>query len=307
VTIFLSFRLTESYAIAGMMLLPWLMLPISAALIVAPWKLWRPLPEPGRSDRSGKFIRIAFAWLFISFAMLLLLPVYQVVSDIAFSHAYYGAIRHAITVGFISMMIVGMAAKVVPTLRGIAPEQLPALWLPFVLVNVGCALRVTLQTGTDWHPLFFNLVGISGVLEWTALAIWAGHLAMVMLGLGRYRPSPIAAWGPAPQHIQPDHRVAAVLHWHPQLEPVFVAHGFDLIRNPVLRRTVARQVSLQQACRMKHVDLDAFLAALNDHREAEQRSADAQPDTCHVQTAAPSSVTVAGADAKRTPQSVRSH
>jgi len=307
VALFLTFRLTESYTVAGMMLLPWLMLPIGAALIVVPWKLWRPLPEPGRSDRSGKFIRIAFTWLFISFAMLLLLPVYQVVSGIAFSHAYYGAIRHAITVGFISMMIVGMASKVVPTLRGIAPEQLPALWMPFVLLNVGCALRVSFQIGTDWHPLLFNLVGVSGVLEWTALAIWAGHLAMVMLGFGRYRPSPNAAWGPAPQRIQPDHRVAGVLHWYPQLEPVFIQHGFDLIGNPVLRRTVARQVSLRQACRMKHVDLDAFLAALNDHRHAPQQSADAQPDVCHVQAAVPISLTVAGADTKRTPQTLRSH
>jgi len=270
-SLFLTFRLTGSHAAAGAMLVPWLLLPIGAGLIVVPWKLWRPLPETlarsGRGDRSGKFIRIAFGWLFMSFGMLLLLPVYQVISDIPFSHAYYGAIRHAITVGFISMMIVGMAAKVVPTLRGIGPEKLPALWLPFVLINLGCLLRVGFQIGTDWHPALFKLVGVSGMLEWTGLAIWASHLAAVMLGIGRYAQGE-SNWGPTPERIAPDQRVAAVLHWHPELEPVFVEHGFDLIRNPVLRRTVARQVSLAQVCRMKAVDLDAFLDVLNDRRSA---------------------------------------
>ncbi len=271
-TLFLTFRLTGSHAAAGGMALPWLLLPIGAGLIVVPWKLWRPLPEAlagaGRCDRSGKFIRIAFAWLFVSFAMLMLLPVYQMVSGIAFSHAYYGAIRHAITVGFISMMIVGMAAKVVPTLRGIGPEKLPSLWLPFVLINIGCLLRVGFQIGTDWHPAFFKLVGVSGVLEWTGLAIWAGHLVAVMLGMGRYRDTGATTWGPAPDRIAPEHRVAAVLHWHPELDPIFVDHGFDLIRNPVLRRTIARQISLAKVCQMKAVALDPFINELNQPRES---------------------------------------
>lgn len=178
-SLFLTFRLTGSHAAAGAMLLPWLMLPIAAGMIVLPWRLWNPLPEPGR---GGKFIRMAFLWLFVSFGMLLLLPVYQVISGIPFSHAYYGAIRHGITVGFISMMIVGMSSTIVPVVRGIAPGQLPSLWLPFALINLGCLVRVVFQIGTDWHPMFFTLVGISGMLEWTGLAFWACHLAMLMLG-----------------------------------------------------------------------------------------------------------------------------
>ena len=163
-------------------------------------------------------------------------------------------------------MIVGMGAKVVPTLRGVGPEKLPALWLPFVLINVGCLVRVAFQVLTDWDPTFFKLVGVSGVLEWTGLAAWAMHLAAVMLGLGRYRAETAAGWGPTPSRIAPDHKVAAVLAWHPELDNVFIEHGFDLIRSVLLRHTVARQVSLRQACRMKHRDLDRFVAALNRAR-----------------------------------------
>ncbi len=266
VGLLLAYRLTGRIEAAYALLVPWLLLPLGVGLIVGPWRLWRPLPEPGRSDRSGKFLRAAFAWLFVSFAMLLLLPVYQAANGSEFSHAYYGAIRHAITVGFISMMIVGMAAKVVPTLRGIEPGKLPALGPTFVLLNVGCLWRVSSQVLTDWAPSAFLLTGISGVLEWTALALWAGHLCAVMLGWGRYRPSAAADWGPPPERLGPEHRVAAVLAWHPELEPVFVEHGFEAIRNPVLRRTVARQVSLQQVCRMKGVHLERFLETLERSR-----------------------------------------
>ncbi len=266
VSLFLAYRLTEAHAYAAGLLLPWSMLLLGAGLIVIPWKLWQPLPEPGRSDRSAKFIRIAFAWLFVALVMLLLLPVYQMISGIVFSHAYYGAVRHAITVGFISMMIVGMGAKVVPTLRGIEASGLPRLWLPFVLLNLGCAMRVVFQIGTDWHPAFFKLVGFSGLLEWTALLLWSLHLAAIMLNRGRYRQSDEVNWGPRPTTINAEHRVAAVLHWYPELEPVFVTYGFDLIRVPFLRRTLARQVTLQQVCRMKNVPLESFLNVLNASR-----------------------------------------
>jgi riboflavin transporter FmnP len=108
----------------------WLLLAVGIGIIVIPWRLWRPLPK---IDRSTKFVRAAYLWLGISLAMLLFLPIYMAMQDMAFSHAYYGAVRHAITVGFVSMMIMGVAAKVVPMLNGIDARTLPALWIPFVL------------------------------------------------------------------------------------------------------------------------------------------------------------------------------
>jgi hypothetical protein len=161
-----------------------------AAALVWNWKVFGQTRE---ADRSLKFVRAAYAWLFVSLAMLVALPVYQFAVlpainpdagavKMGFSHAYYGATRHAITVGFVSLMIVGVAAKVVPVLRGYHPKELPGLWVPFVLINVGCALRVVGQTATDWADWVFPLAGTSGVLEVTGLAVWGAHLARLMLG-----------------------------------------------------------------------------------------------------------------------------
>jgi hypothetical protein len=177
VALFLLFRHTGHHVFAAALLLPWLMLAGGAYAVTAVFKPWAPFP---RADRTAKFVRAAYLWLMASFALLLLLPVYQALVHLPFSHAYYGSIRHAVTVGFASQMIMGIAARVVPDLRGVAKSELPPLTGPWVLVNAGCTLRVTLQALTDVHPAFFKVVGVSGVLELTALGWWGAQLIRTM-------------------------------------------------------------------------------------------------------------------------------
>lgn len=176
---YLVYRLTGGHVWAGLVWLGWLTLPAGAALIVWPWRLWRPFPiqVPG-----GKFVRAAYAWLFVSLMMLILLPVYQVAGGMAFSHAYYGAVRHAITVGFVSMMILGVSVTVVTIWQGIDARQTSRLWGPFLLLNIGCLLRIALQIATDWTHIGFRLVGFSGLLEVAALAWWGICLTGLMRG-----------------------------------------------------------------------------------------------------------------------------
>lgn len=170
-----------------------LLLFAAVAALVWSWRLHRPVWRP---DRSIKFIRAAYAWLMLSLLMAVLLPAYQFgllrafapdshAAQIGFSHAYYGAIRHAVTVGFISMMIVGVAAKFVPVFGGLDGRKLTSLWAPFILLNTGCAMRVAFQALTDFTPAAFPLAGLSGLLEVTALAIWGAHLTRLMYPAAR--------------------------------------------------------------------------------------------------------------------------
>jgi len=77
-------------------------------------------------------------------------------------------------------MIMGIAARVVPDLRRRGHAKRPLLAGPFVLVNAGCFVRVTLQALTDVHAACFAVVGVSGVLELAALAWWGAHLVRLM-------------------------------------------------------------------------------------------------------------------------------
>jgi hypothetical protein len=134
-------------------------------------------------DRSLKFVRAAYAWLMIALVMLNFMHPYNVMTGQRFSHAYFGGFRHALTVGFITMMIMGISAKIVPTLRGWDARRLNALWLPFLLINLGNALRVTTEIATDFTPAIFPLMGISGFFEVTALLLWGIDLWRTMNAL----------------------------------------------------------------------------------------------------------------------------
>jgi hypothetical protein len=244
---------------------------VLAACVVALARGFRVFGRVGEGDRSLKFVRAAYAWLLVSLGMLVALPGYQfavlplVNPDAAavrtgFSHAYYGATRHAITVGFLSLMIVGMAAKVVPVLRGADPKALPRLWVPFILINLGCALRVAGQTATDAADWVFPLAGVSGVLEVAGLAAWGAHLARLMLGRPGWADAARGSW---PRTVGPGDYVADVLDRQPDLHAVFLEFGFRPLASPVLRRTVARGVTIALACRIVGADPEKFLAAVN--------------------------------------------
>ncbi len=266
VSLFLAYRLTGTLGWAVALPVAWLLLATGCGLVALPWRLWRPFPD---GDRSEKFIRTAWGWLAISLALLLAFPLYQRLTGTPFSHAYYGAIRHAITVGFVSLMILGFAAKVVPTLNGLDTRRLSALWGPFVLVNLGCALRVTTQVLTDFVPGAFAIIGVSGTLEVLGLAWWCTHLVGIFLAARRgaveQDNAPISlSSAPPPRRLTSDALVAAVLTWFPATEAVFLRHGFTPLLNPVMRRTIARRTSLAQAARLRGVALDCLLADLTE-------------------------------------------
>jgi hypothetical protein len=259
--IFLVYRWTGNHLIAAGLVLTRIMMLSAVLMIILHWRLWRPMPE---HDRTGKFVRVAYIWLPTSLVMLLLMPVYNRLLGVGFSHAYFGATRHAITVGFVSLMIMGMAAKVVPTLNGIDPRGLTNLLGPFLLVNVGCMVRVTTQIATDWTHHAYPVMGLSGMLEVTGLA-WCGLGLAFLMRRGRLAAHVLARpGGLAPERILANHRVADVLEWFPRAEDVLLRHGFAALKNPVLRRTLARQVTLAQAAALRGIDLTALLNDLND-------------------------------------------
>lgn len=174
---FVLMRRTGDHRFAAPMFAGWLLLPLGVLLVALPWKLWRPFPQP---HRSNKFVRVAFAWLAVSMTMLLLTPLFHAIAGVYFSHAWYGATRHAMAVGFISMMIVGMASRIGPRLRGVDGPHLPALMPVFFLLNLGCAIRVFAQPLTEFTAAIYPLVTASGLLELAALGVWAAEMVRVL-------------------------------------------------------------------------------------------------------------------------------
>ncbi len=248
---------------------PWLLeasvIALTVAVGVLTWSLGI-LHRPAERDRSVKFLRAAYAWLAVSLAMLIAFPLYLAGTGLVFSHAYFGATRHAITVGFVSLMIVGVASKVVPTLNGVPAAALPRLWVPFVLLNAGCAMRVFFQTLTDFTSVAFPVAGVSGVLEVSGLAIWGLHVARVMAGRFRFAIEAVSESG-APAEARHDHVVGWLTAVAPETIEVFERMGFTAITNRLLRETVARTVTIRQACSLKGINEGELITRLNEALE----------------------------------------
>jgi len=173
ISFFLLYRHTGLHYFASALLLPWTLYCVGTVSILRVWSLSKSFKE---KHSSNKFMRWSYRWLFISLILLLLMPLYQLFNGTPFSHAYYGAIRHAITVGFTSIFLMGMGVRIFsPSLKCIVGHN-----IAFLLVNIGCFLRVTLQILTDWTSTAFVFVGISGILELIAFTLWGSCLIMTI-------------------------------------------------------------------------------------------------------------------------------
>jgi hypothetical protein len=155
------------------------LLALGALAAVSSLGVFEPVLEP---MRSHKFLRAAFAWLLVAGVMMAIEPFHLLAIGAPFSHAYTGAVRHALTVGFLSQTVVGVSTHVAARMRGIDGGALPSLWSVFWLLNLGNGFRVVLEVATDFTSAAFAPMGLTGFIELTALAIWGAHMLAIMAG-----------------------------------------------------------------------------------------------------------------------------
>jgi hypothetical protein len=144
---------------------------------------------------AQKFIRAAFVWFLVAATMLAAEPLVLALADVSFSHAYTGAVRHALTVGFISQMIMGVGIVVTSRMNDLPYGAEPVLLVPFVLLNLGNALRVGLEAATVFTDHAFLPMGATGLVELTALALWAATLVRII-----FHRDPFHRSNPQPAH-----------------------------------------------------------------------------------------------------------
>jgi len=150
---------------------------LGAVSIVFATRIFEPL---AMNLRAHKFIRAAFAWLIIAGLLMVAQPLHLAATGQEFSHAFVGAIRHAVTVGFISQMIVGFGSHIAAGMNGFDPEGRNPLWATFWLLNIGNFLRVATEIGTDYTPTAFRLMGVTGFVELLGLSLWGFEMLRLM-------------------------------------------------------------------------------------------------------------------------------
>lgn len=219
----------------------------------------RNVAEEGVSRNYERFIQAAYFWLLVAGSMSAAYAVFQVVAGQPVQHSLVGAYRHALTVGFISLIMMGMAARIIPVFTGVRLHSDLMLLGTFILINVGNTIRVLSQPLADFvGGPFFVTMGISGFIEVMGLSLF-------VYNLWRTIDSKVEEDVPVTHQtgsITGSTIVADVLASHPEALDILVAHGFTQLRSPIGRRTLARAITLEEACRMKGVSLEAVLADL---------------------------------------------
>ncbi|MBI2560609.1 MAG: cbb3-type cytochrome c oxidase subunit I, partial [Planctomycetes bacterium] len=100
-------------------------------------------------DRSyEKAIKAAYAWLIIALIMFIFETFLKQPEQ---AYLFHGSANHAITVGFITMMIIGYSSKMIPTFTGINLFSTRLSDITFIMLNTGIFIRVSSQIMTGFY------------------------------------------------------------------------------------------------------------------------------------------------------------
>jgi len=211
-----------------------------------------PRPEVGEA-LLVRYVPLAFFWLLTAMALLVAGDCYAVVGSQSLPHPYLGAIRHALTVGFMTTLILGVAQRLVPILEHTLLAW-PRLVAPiFVLIATGNLLRVSTEMATLFAAPAFVLMPFSALLELAALALFAANIVRTF-----WPPlDPLLRTGQATLRTP----VALLLAEYPWLEDQLLGWGFGYVGRV---RSVPRELTLGTLARSEGKEPEEILARIND-------------------------------------------
>lgn len=116
------------------------------------------------------FVRVAYAWLLVAAALGVAANRWDT------SGGIWGASRHALTVGFISIMILCVGQRVLPAFAGMRLLwSTKLMFLALFTLTTGCTLRVSCEVLAyqDYASWAWRVLPISALLELAALTLFA--------------------------------------------------------------------------------------------------------------------------------------
>jgi len=164
-------------AMFGWMKISMLLLAAGMVLAIYALRLFegseRPAKTGGVHASFPAFVRIAYAWAIVA----ALLGIWA--SMTATAPGIWGASRHALTVGFLALMVFSIGPRVLPAFAGMRLLFSPQLMFwGLALLSAGCTLRVVAQilsyqgmaaSAWAWLP-------VSAITEMTAVTLFATNL-----------------------------------------------------------------------------------------------------------------------------------
>ena len=176
-TFWLAGVLTQALGVAPG---PWLLLVGFAAMTGAMGVFGagiarQPLHGHARLTRIG--VRSAFLWAFIGLAIIAAGTI-----GLATSYLQVSAARHALALGFVTLMIYAVAARALPAFLGRHLWSLRLQAATLAVANLAVAMRVGPQLVEGTGAPSDAFVGLSGILAYCALVLFALNVARTLRG-----------------------------------------------------------------------------------------------------------------------------
>lgn len=136
------------------------------------------------------FVRIAYLWLLVA-AILQLVAVF-----FDHHHGWWGASRHALTVGFVANMVMAIGQRVLPAFAGMKLLYSKRLmFAALLLLAIGCSLRVTGQilAYEGIAAIGWKILPVSALIEMTAVSIFALNMVATLISKAPHQRDPLSA------------------------------------------------------------------------------------------------------------------
>jgi hypothetical protein len=201
-------------------------------------------------DRSHeRFIRFGYGWLTISLGIAL----FQLMAKDPYAlHMLRGAANHGYTVGFVSMLMIGLSMKMIPVFTGNQIWSSALTTWTFWLLKIGNTLRIGFELlAITKNPTIHHIVGFTGFLEVTALILFGINIWVTMTKEEAYEEKPIEVF-------TGNETVYALTEQFPKTIPILKEAGFEKITNPMLRKTLGRAITVKKACQEHRVDFNSL-------------------------------------------------
>jgi uncharacterized protein involved in response to NO len=128
------------------------------------------------------FVRMAYCWLLVAATLGVAASIWDT------SGGIWGASRHALTVGFVAIMVLSVGQRILPAFAGMRLLWSPRLmFVGLVLLAAGCTLRVSCEVLAyqGYASWAWRVLPVSALVELTALSVFTTN----MLGTFVLQPS----------------------------------------------------------------------------------------------------------------------
>lgn len=221
-----------------------------AAAVLLVWSLGIFARRRVRIDIKG--VDPTFAWfIYLGFAWLLITAALPFHADI---FRLSPAARHAMAIGFVTSVILGVGQRVLPIFNGVNLWSNKLMRATFWTWALGTTLPIAMALNTAYGWTWtYVWSGVAGWLTFLALAMFAWNLTATL--------RVTAEKFTRESFVTAQTRVTELLEVRPELRPVLIHGGLGGLA--AMRHNPPRFVTIEFAARRHDIDPQPLIAALN--------------------------------------------